>query len=176
MTMTHSHSRNSCLAAIVLLAACAPRVAGSPARPLRSAGTVAASANDQSGFEKRRLAGKGRFLTQADITARRVNQVSDLFRTETGIAVVPMELGVATLAASGGPRVSLNSPSLCLAEVYLDGVRQTSTPLSPPFDINSVSVKLLRGVEIYRGSEAPAQYSSARNCPVVLLWTRITLQ
>jgi outer membrane cobalamin receptor len=176
MTMTLSRSRNSCLAAIVLLAACAPRVAGSAARPLRSAATLAAGSMDQSGFEKRMLAGKGRFLTQADIAARRVNRVSDLFRTETGITVVPMDLGGATLAASGGPRVSLTSPSLCLAEVYLDGVRQTATPSSPPFDINSISVKLLRGIEIYRGSEAPAQYSSSRNCPVVLFWTRTTLQ
>jgi hypothetical protein len=174
--MTLSRSRKNCLAAIVLLAACAPRVAGSPSSALRSAAAGGATSADQSGFERRRLAGKGRFLTQADIVARRVSQVSDLFRTEIAITVVPMDLGGATLAASGGPRVSLTSPSLCLAEVYLDGIRQTASPSSPPFDVNSISVKLLRGVEIYRASEAPAQYSSARNCPVVLFWTRITLQ
>ena len=62
----------------------------------------------------------------------------------------------------------------CYAKVYLDDVLMNSGQPTPPFDLISISVDRLEGVEWYAGaSEVPARYSGLdTDCGVLVLWTR----
>jgi hypothetical protein len=64
--------------------------------------------------------------------------------------------------------------SACYAQVYLDNMLMNAGSPTPPFDVNTIQVETLRGVEYYAGpSETPNKYSRLNNaCGVLVLWTR----
>jgi hypothetical protein len=152
---------------VALAAACAPGSPGPAARAVRRGDA------DSVAFERRRLQGRGRFLTGADIARRSPRRLSDLFIGVHGVNVLPLGAGGAALT---GIRSAWSVPlagvatGACLADVYFDGMRVTQPTQTAPFDVNGLPLHLIRGVEVYRASEAPAQFSSITGCPVVLLW------
>ena len=72
----------------------------------------------------------------------------------------------------------------CYAQVYLDRtllnrtvtqfVNDKTTRATPPFDINSLAIENLEGIEYYRSAaETPGMYAALDSgCGVLVLWTR----
>jgi hypothetical protein len=59
---------------------------------------------------------------------------------------------------------------LCTPTLYLDGIRVGQSSAFPIDDL--INPGILEGIEIYGVASAPAEYMSAVDCGVVLLWTR----
>lgn len=118
------------------------------------------------GFEARRAAGFGRFLTRKDIEARRGSQTSDLLRGMPGIVLTPNRRGRGPghILQMRGPR------GLCQPAVWIDGM------FSPDFADATTDAMLmptsLEAIEVYNSTaNAPIQYRTG-NCGVVLFWTK----
>ena len=136
--------------------------------------TVGITAEDRlralklSGFDERRAAGLGKFLTADDFRARPNATLRDILDSDVpGIYIEPRS----GLAASrrGGPVTfaSGRGAGPCYLSVRLDGARIDSTGLDK-FQVSDIA-----GIEVYRGaSEIPLQYSgTGSNCGVLLIWT-----
>jgi hypothetical protein len=117
------------------------------------------------GFEQRRAAGFGRFLTRTDIENRHGSQTSDLLRGMPGLQLTPLRRGrgSATMLQMRGPG------GLCSPAVWVDGVPLADGGQS----IDQVLTPgVLEAVEVYNStSNAPIQYRTG-NCGVVLFWTK----
>jgi hypothetical protein len=155
-------------------------------------------------FEVRRARGFGSFLDSTFLRANEQRHLPDVLNAGMkGLDVVtPTTCKLARpiycnwrVAAKRGP-----SQMFCAYQVVLDGTvvqraeefdDRDAPPFSPPaviqsvadakalkwgklFDLNSVSVGSLVGVEVYRsGAEAPDVYGGAgTSCGVLVLWTR----
>jgi hypothetical protein len=117
------------------------------------------------GFEQRRAAGFGRFLTRTDIENRRGSNTSDLLRGMPGVQLTPVRRGrgsgyVLRIRGTGG---------LCAPAVWVDGIPLNDGGAS----IDQIlSPTMLQAVEVYNStSNAPIQYR-AGTCGVVLFWTK----
>ena len=135
-------------------------------RPVEVEGvTVTARSGDtwrsEAGFEARRQAGRGYFLTRTEIEARRLPTIADLLRGAPGVMV--------TCRGSGGCAVILgrNIGRACRPEYFLDGYPATFAT-GPNFPINQI-----RGVEVYRDqSETPVEFQRpGLRCGVIAIWT-----
>jgi hypothetical protein len=78
---------------------------------------------------------------------------------------------------SGGPsRADLiaGARPACYMDVYLDGVHLASGDSTDLFDVNSLQLSAIEGIEVYTSaSQVPAQYNkTGRGCGVMLIWTR----
>jgi hypothetical protein len=155
-------------------------------------------------FEIRRSKGFGKFIDSVELRQMENRQLSELVREKATLQiVVPATChGEYTLWCNWrvAARQGRASGTVCLSEVVLDGqvvARGGETPnadapaFSPPairqayqrdkerawgkaFDLNSVGVSSLMGVEVYR-SAADAQDTFGGDdagCGVVVLWTR----
>lgn len=116
------------------------------------------------GFEARRAAGFGRFLSRTDIEARRGSQTSDLLRGMPGLVLLPVRRG-------GGPghNLAFRGPAgLCQPALWVDGLF-----IAPGMTVDQLVVPtMLEAVEVYNStSTAPIQYRTG-NCGVVLFWTK----
>jgi hypothetical protein len=114
-----------------------------------------------AGFERRRQAGRGFFLTQGDIESRRPRTIADLLRAVPGASV--------TCRGAYGCYIGLgrNVGRLCRPEYFLDGYPATFAT-GPAFPINQI-----RGVEVYRDqSETPMEFQRpGLRCGVIAIWT-----
>jgi hypothetical protein len=118
------------------------------------------------GFEQRRAAGFGRFLTRKDIDQRRASNTSDLLRGIPGIVLVPTRRG----RGSTSELMMRGFTGLCQPALWIDGVHLSSFGDAVVDQVLSPGV--LEAAEIYNStSAAPAQYRTG-NCGVVLFWTR----
>ena len=117
------------------------------------------------GFEQRRAAGFGRFLTRTDIENRRGSQTTDLLRGMPGLQLTPVRRG-----RGSGAILQMRGPGgLCSPAVWIDGI-----PLSDGGQSldQVLAPSVLEAVEVYNStSSAPIQYRTG-NCGVVLFWTR----
>ena len=114
-----------------------------------------------SGFDERRSEGFGKFLTEADWSARQNATLKDILQADVpgvymnGDRVASRRGG---MQLSGGP---------CYLTVWIDGIKAAEQRL----DVYPVTG--LAGVEIYRGaSEVPLKYGGTNaQCGVLLIWT-----
>lgn len=117
------------------------------------------------GFEKRRSAGFGRFLTRTDIEKRRGSNTTDLVRGMPGIQLTPVRRG-----RGGGNVLQMRGPGgLCSPAVWIDGLQLADGGQSLD---ELLTPGVLEAVEVYNStSNAPLQYRTG-NCGVVLFWTK----
>ncbi len=73
-----------------------------------------------------------------------------------------------------GERARGLSSCQCFAQVYLDDRLMNNSRPTEPFDVNSIPVEQIAGVEFYRSpASTPARYSMLNSvCGVMLIWTR----
>lgn len=115
---------------------------------------------EMGGFERRRKQGRGDFITREDI--ERVNPIrtTQVIRHEAvGARIVRTDSGDYRLLLRG-------TTDRCAPAVFLDGV------YAPGFSVNDIHPDDLEAVEIYGGTQAPAEYRVRQGCGTVLLWTR----
>jgi hypothetical protein len=153
-------------------------------------------------FEDRRAKGFGAFLDSAFLRANESRHLPDLLLTLKGVQVLQPTTCHLTRPVLCDWRVAATkrgTRTICTMQVVLDGsVLQRSLqfedlyapPNSPEalvrtfedkmedlwrqtFDLNTISVSSLIGVEVYRsGAEAPDVYGGAStNCGVLVLWS-----
>jgi hypothetical protein len=125
-----------------------------------------------AGFDRRRRAGTGSFLTREEIAERKVSRVSDLLASVPGVSIQRR----AVFMARG---------QTCPAQIFVDGFHlnrstgplpgrrgRTTTDLFPIDEV--VRPEALEGIEIYQGlSRMPAEFLTPGSaCGVVAVWTR----
>lgn len=148
------------------------------------------------GFDERRKLGFGRFLDAEQLETNKHRRLSDLLDTQLGVKVVTPPTCSAGRPVFCDWRVALgraNDQITCTLEVRLNGdVINRSIRIDPrfgalgvsatqnledqwsrAFDLNSISLPRLVGVEVYRAaSETPNVYAgNGSTCGVLLLWT-----
>jgi hypothetical protein len=115
-------------------------------------------------FYERRRTGIGAYLTRADFEDGAVSRVTDAFRQVAGIRLVPRTAG----GISVGQAVLLRGR--CRPAVYVDGTRLTTRGSTIDEILHPNDIE---GIEIYRGPEAPLQFSMGdEGCGSVVIWTR----
>jgi hypothetical protein len=139
------------------------------------------------GFDERRLAGSGHFLTRADLDRRRNSSTGDILSRVPGVRVNRGTGGVAWISAtrgavsvSGGRRPEESDlrrgapPNRCYVDVYLDGIVVFGGAGGPLFDVNSVPANQIEAIEYYSGaSQVPAKFNrTGAACGVLVIWTR----
>lgn len=140
------------------------------------------------GFDERRSAGFGRFLTRDDLKKWDHGTVTAALRGIAGLRLVPLPCSggyaVATTRGGEGPGAArircrgiqgdMSIPPACYLSIYVDGVRVWSWGDQAPPDMDEIQAMSLEGVEVYRGpAELPAQYQATGSaCGAVLFWTR----
>lgn len=117
------------------------------------------------GFEQRRSAGFGRFLTRTDIENRRGSRTTDLVRGMPGIQLTPVRRG-----RGNSNTLMMRGPAgLCSPAVWIDGLPIVDGGQSLD---EILTPGVLEAVEVYNStSNAPIQYRTG-NCGVVLFWTK----
>jgi hypothetical protein len=119
---------------------------------------------DQVGFTRRQKSGFGYYLGPEQIQRIRPNYLTDVLRQVPGLRISYTPRGE---VVSG----SRSSGSNNCVQYYLDDMPWQSVE---PGDINQfVNGNEIAGVEVYQGSNTPAQYSRAmRDCVTIVLWTK----
>lgn len=117
-----------------------------------------------AGFERRRAAGFGRFITWADLRINEYKHTHEILR-EAGVRTQRDRFGRQVLA-------SFRSAT-CVGQVWLDGV-QLSQSGGAYVDVNNFPVETLAGMEYYRGpSETPPEFNTiGSSCGTLVIWTR----
>jgi hypothetical protein len=136
-------------------------------------GTVRVSARraamlDRTGFEVRRLAGFGQFMTADQIARRQVDHLSDVLRTMPGVLLKPLQNGIGYL-----PMSARNAKgNLCPLTIYVDRMRYDLYDGTAVDDV--VNPTSIRGIEVYLGAaEVPSEFHDPRNsCGAILIWTQ----
>ena len=110
-------------------------------------------------FERRRLTGRGKYLTRTDLEAMAANSLQDAVRNLRGV----------TLDCSGGGcsiRMA-RAPMRCPPEYIVD--ERVDNMFGP-----SVPIRDIEALEVYTGpSEVPGEFAGANaGCGVVVIWTR----
>ena len=121
------------------------------------------------GFEARRRAGFGTFLTADDIDRKNSPQIAELLRGIAGVDVAPGPNGRYLITSSRGGRSFENSG--CQMDLFLDGwpvdeevLQRTTRPID------------LEAIEVYNGpATVPSQFKKnlTGSCGAALFWTRI---
>jgi len=118
------------------------------------------------GFERRRAASFGRFITRQEIERVQPGRLSQLFYMVPGVRIAhsPTDPSNTTL-------ISTRGGGGCQMDYYLDGIRQ---PLHTGFSVDLLPPEDVEGIEIYTGpSRSPAIFSyRGATCGVVAIWTR----
>ena len=128
--------------------------------------TATRLSRNMSGFEERRRAGMGRYLTPEYIAQRRATFTSDLFRTVPGMFVEKQSFGQTALLMRG------TFTARCVPQFYLNGGYAGELTAD---DLDAfVSPDDVAAVEIYREPMVPAQFSmgGSGGCGSIVVWTR----
>jgi hypothetical protein len=157
--------------------ACALKRPTVDAAPVAVADSAAAGAGKMTDFDRRRAAGKGKFLTREQIPQRDGILTSDLVRMLGGVHIIhggdsPTSGYVAvTRVGTAALRVTQE----CFAAVVVDGALMYGGGSSDTkFDINQIGADRVVGIELYSAPESiPGEYSGMRaSCALVIIWTR----
>jgi hypothetical protein len=117
------------------------------------------------GFEQRRAAGFGRFLTRTDIEHRRGARTTDLLRGMAGVQLIPARRG----RGPGNVLMMRGTAGLCTPAVWIDGLQLADGGAMLDDLLNPSN---LEAVEVYNSTtNAPIQYRTG-NCGVLLFWTK----
>jgi hypothetical protein len=137
---------------------------GQAAIPLEPLVVTARRQVAMTGFDARREAGFGRFITREDIDRRGAFRTSDLLRSMQGITLRPSgRSGMMVLMRGGGT-------GLCQPAIWVDGllVRQLTGSTIDDF----LTPGSIEAVEVYQAhAAAPTEYTAGA-CGVILFWTR----
>lgn len=119
----------------------------------------------QMGFERRRQAGMGSFITRKELERQNPRFLSDALRMVAGVTISPMRTGegYASMARTGG------RPG-CPIQYFVNGLL-----IGPGFNIDDIAASDVEALEIYRGaSQLPPEFNR-RNaaCGVIVVWTRL---
>ncbi|MBA3672969.1 MAG: carboxypeptidase regulatory-like domain-containing protein, partial [Gemmatimonadaceae bacterium] len=119
---------------------------------------------DSRGFEERRRAGMGRFLSASDIARRDPFFTSDLFTMMSGVRLDRRQMDAKILVRG-------MADSLCAAEIFLNGAH---IPGLTADDIDSFAKPSdVHGIEVYAGTMVPVQYQVALGgCGAIVIWTK----
>jgi len=118
-----------------------------------------------NGFYQRTRRGFGRQLARSGLDELHMLEVSDAVRRVPGLYLShDGQIGNRVVAVR--PRTRRADGYGCALTVYVDGVRT----LDP--NLNQIPPDWLVAMEVYLGTETPAQYRTSDNCGAVLLWTR----
>lgn len=119
---------------------------------------------ETSGFNLRRRAGFGTFVTRDQIVRMQPRVLSDVLRRVAGIAMTSRPGGVSG-ARVRGTKVMMGS---CPIQYYVDGT------MAAYFNVDDVRPEDVEGLEIYRGAATipPAYNKGTALCGVVVIWTR----
>lgn len=130
-------------------------------------------------FVERQRLGFGKFITGAAIRAAEQVHTSDLLMRE-GVILTPVLICAQECRPDPARMIVVNARG-CPMRVFLDGAlvypgleSGRRVDWERVFDVNSVSVHTLAGVEVYsRSSQIPGEYGgTGAGCGVVVLWTR----
>jgi hypothetical protein len=108
-------------------------------------------------FEKRRVQGKGTFLTKEDIEKTRRSAIGEVLRSVRGLRV----------DCANGCRVMMVRSTACEPRYFINGFpTDAGILLTPVLDV--------AGIEIYRGpSETPPEFMGAQSmCGAIGIWTK----
>jgi hypothetical protein len=131
--------------------------------------------SDPSGFDSRNSAARGgTFITEREIAAKHITETEQLFHGRPAVMVdtggiVVIKRGEISFRDFYLSRRDQKDANMCIgAQVFVDGV-----PMSQPFNINSISPGLIRGVEIYTGpATTPSILRTPKTvCGTVAIWT-----
>lgn len=114
-----------------------------------------------TGFERRRKAGMGHYITPEDIEEMQIRRPSDIVRRVPGIIVGAARLGSA-------PVHVVRRASRCQPTYFVDGVPRKGMMMD---ELNRDDVL---AVEVYRGpAETPPQFQSlGGTCGTIVVWTQ----
>lgn len=151
----------------------APSVQLLAGREVTGAAGDALALNRLAGYNRRLAAGRGRFITRAQIEARGGGRVSDLFRGIPSLRVVD-SASARLLISSRGVQSSLVSKSAnsdCVVPVAVDGLLREGS-----FQVDLLGPEEKEGIEVFAGiGTIPPEYSSMRKnawCGLILIWTK----
>jgi hypothetical protein len=124
----------------------------------------------RAGFERRKRAGTGYFLDEAQIDSMRAFSFKDLLRTLPGVRFVRStnieEQWREHIEFTFGGR---SEP--CLPNIYLDGTLLLPGKTDLDVVINPITI---RRIEVYhRGIAIPAEFASSMTCGVLAIWTGV---
>lgn len=118
---------------------------------------------DIEGLIHRMNMGFGTFITRETLEKRPDARLGEYLREVPGILV---------FAPGTGHQASLEVRGRsCVPDVYVDGLH---VPLDPSTGVNEFRGEEFEAIEVYRGSETPAEYlraGGAYPCAAILLWT-----
>ncbi len=117
-----------------------------------------------AGFADRRRLGAGEFLGPTELADMAHSTLPDALR-QFGLTILQ--------SASGRPFAIGRRGGSCALQVFLDGLPMPNRP--EPFDLSTVRVENLAGVEYYAGAaRVPVLFERAESsCGVLVLWTRL---
>jgi hypothetical protein len=110
-------------------------------------------------FERRRLTGRGQYLTREDLEKGRYGSLQDAMRTLRGVNV---ECG-----GGGGCAIRMSrAPMRCSPEYIVD--ERVDNMFGP-----STAIRDIEGVEVYTGpSDVPGEFAGRNaGCGVIVIWT-----
>jgi hypothetical protein len=125
---------------------------------------------EKDGFVARQRSGWGRYFTHADIERRNPQYLTDMLTALPGIRIDHRPGGASIRGQSvtsilGAGRSGGNCPT-----VWVDGKQWRTIE---PGDIDHfVSPREIAGLEVYRPSEAPAQFRGINDCITIVVWTQ----
>lgn len=112
-----------------------------------------------AGFYDRRQSASGHFITRDEIQDRRVNRVSQLFRSIAGFRVIPSRQTSDHMVVGRGN---------CQPSLYIDGVLMRTVAA---WELDHVlQPDHLEGLEVYSASQTPGQFLAGR-CGTIVAWT-----
>src|SRR5581483_9608514 len=116
---------------------------------------------DRVGFEARRAAGIGTFLTQTDIAARAPKTATELIERSPAMPLARLPDGHLAVRVRGDP---------CLPQLVLNGY---SIPLM--LDLREideiVDPNRIAMMELYTAGEVPREFMRGKVCAAVVVWT-----
>jgi len=123
------------------------------------------------GFEERRRAGFGHFITEAELRKQDNRKLTDVLRGLPEVTMVcpkagPRKFECYAVSGRGNKYAILGGD--CEVNMYIDGVEVTDN------DLDKLSVNQFAGIEFYSGGATiPVQYNKVgSSCGVLLFWTR----
>ena len=144
---------------------------------------------DDSGFEERRRAGIGRFITAQEIARARLKRLSDALVRLPPLIVgstvrSPSKAVELLLRAEGKPigdivytpilRMRISAVRSCTPAFYLNGIAWLpELPGRAQLEIQSVvGIEQVRGIEVYPPATIPVLFDRSNGCGSVLVWTQ----
>ncbi len=140
-----------------------------------------------TGFEERRRAGFGRFITREMLADQEHSTVTTVLRRVGGLRFIrrPPDCGGGFAASSGRAGAierqswmrctnGVAMPVACYLNVFVDGLPHFVAPSAEPPNLDQFLVMAIEAMEVYRSNaETPIQFQRAgASCGVLLLWTR----